>query len=305
MSEPLFSFAIYPYDRVLDPGELARVVKAGEDAGFDIVNFPYHLLPPHSSHEALHNRSWWDTTVLAGYLAGVTSRLRFLTTWVLPYYPPVQLAKAIATLDNVSNGRVIVSVGAGWYEEEFAQLGVPFAERGPITDEYLEAMIELWTADEPRFDGRYVSFEGVSFYPKPVQKPHPPLFIAGTGPRAFRRAVAHGDGWYPMAGSLAEIKGHIGDLRAKLREAGRDRPDFVFAKLLGMGADSEADDAARHVSGYDAEQPPRSPEEAVEHVSALVENGVNFAAVHFGWETPDELVAKLEEFGRGVIAKFR
>src|SRR5262249_40035933 len=152
--------------------ELVRVVQAGEAAGFDVVTFPEHLLPPPESHEALLNRSWWDLPALCSHLAAQTRRLRlYMNVCVLPYHPPVQFAKALATLDRVSNGRLILGVGTGWYEQEFERLGIPFAERGDITDEYARAMLELWTAERPSFEGRYVSFREVSFYPKPLQKP--------------------------------------------------------------------------------------------------------------------------------------
>jgi probable F420-dependent oxidoreductase len=304
-TRPQFAFAIFPYDG-LGSDELARVVQAGERAGFDIVHFPEHLLPPLSSHEALYNRTWWDLSVLCAFLAARTERIRFhLSVLVLPYHPPVQLAKALVTLDHVTNGRILVGVGAGWYEEEFEQLGIPFAERGAITDEYVEAMIELWTAEEPRFEGKYVSFENVSFYPKPVQKPHPPLIMGGTGARPFRRTAAHGAGWTPMTGTLEEAKGQIETVRALLREAGRDEPDFVFGRLMAMSPDTQGEKAAEHIRGHVAERAPTTPEERIEQVNAYVDAGVNLIQTHYSWKDPDDFIRQLEAVGRHVIARFR
>lgn len=110
--DPLFCFSIQPYDRLLEMDELVRVLQAGEAAGFDVVTLPDHLLPPPESHEALVNRRGWDLPALCAYLAAHTRRLRFyLNVTVLPYHPPIQFAKALATLDRVSNGHLIVGVG--------------------------------------------------------------------------------------------------------------------------------------------------------------------------------------------------
>jgi hypothetical protein len=120
--------------------------------------------------------------------AGATSRVRLGTTvLIVPYRNPVVTAKMVSTLDALSGGRVVLGVGAGWLAEESAALGVPFAERGPMTDEYLAAMRELWTSPAPSFAGKYTQFSGLQFEPKPVQKPHPPI-CRRPRPRPLRRA---------------------------------------------------------------------------------------------------------------------
>jgi alkanesulfonate monooxygenase SsuD/methylene tetrahydromethanopterin reductase-like flavin-dependent oxidoreductase (luciferase family) len=107
-------------------------------------------------------------------------------------------AKALATIDVLSEGRVTAGCGAGWMDEEFKALGVPpFAERGKVTDEYLRIFKTLWTEDDPRFEGSYVHFKDITFLPKPVQKPHPPLWIGGESPAARPRRRP-GDAWYPI-----------------------------------------------------------------------------------------------------------
>src|SRR6266567_4427207 len=112
---------------------------------------------------------------------------------------PVLTAKILSTIDVMSGGRIMVGVGAGWLEEEFEALGAPpFAERGKATDEYLQAFRELWTKDKPHFDGRFVKFTNIVFVPKPVQKPHPPLWVGGESGPAMRRAARLGNGWYPI-----------------------------------------------------------------------------------------------------------
>jgi probable F420-dependent oxidoreductase len=306
VDKPLFSFGIYPYDRLLDVDDLARVVQAGESAGFDVVGFPDHLLPPPESHEALFNQTWWDLPALCSFLAAKTSTIQFyLSVLVLPYHPPIQLAKALATLDHVSKGRTIVGVGAGWYEEEFIRLGVSFAQRGEMTDEYVRAIIELWTADRPSFEGKFVSFHDVSFYPKPFRKPHPPIVVGGTGPRPFRRAAAVGDGWVPMQGSHQQIAEQFKVIRVLASEAGRDPSTIWCGAGITMSSGSEAERAAEHIRGRAAAVVPKGVEEAVHEVRQLGDMGIDLISVSFRWDDPAAFVDQLSSFGEKVISRFR
>ena len=128
--------------------------------------------------------SWSHAMTVMSFVAGATSRIVVdSSVIVLPYHDPVVFAKAVSTLDVLSGGRVRVSIGVGHAEREFEILRVPFHERGRLTDEYLEAIIELWTSDVPEFHGTYVDFADVAFEPKPVQQPHPPIWIGGNSRR--------------------------------------------------------------------------------------------------------------------------
>jgi len=117
---------------------------------------------------------------------------------LLPLQHPIILAKALSTADWMSGGRIMVASGVGWDAEEFALLGVPFHERGRMADEYLAAIIELWTSKSPKFEGKYVSFDNVAFEPKPVQKPHLPIWIGGDADAALRRAARFASSWFPF-----------------------------------------------------------------------------------------------------------
>ena len=134
------------------------------------------------------------------YLAGVTTSIKLLSSvMVLPHRSPVLTAKMLATIDVLSQGRLIVGCGVGWMEEEFEAIGAPpYAERGAVGNEYLRVFKELWTSDDPSFDGDYANFSNIAFAPKPVQQPHPPLWIGGESPPALRRAGQLGDAWYPI-----------------------------------------------------------------------------------------------------------
>ena len=119
---------------------------------------------------------------------------------LLPLHHPVIAAKAIATLDRLTGGRALSTVGIGWNKEEYGALGVPFAKRGRIADEYLTAMLELRHSDSPSFDGEFVSFHDVAFGPKPIQKPHPPIWIGGDADAALRGRCRGRPGRFPRAG---------------------------------------------------------------------------------------------------------
>jgi probable F420-dependent oxidoreductase len=143
-----------------------------------------------------------ETLTTMSFLAGATERIRFVTSvMIAPYRNPIITAKMLASLDVLSQGRVIAGLGVGWMKEEFETLGAPpFAERGKVTDEYIKAFRELWTSENPSFRGKYCNFSDITFSPKPVQKPAIPIWIGGHSRHAIRRAARLGDGWHPIGG---------------------------------------------------------------------------------------------------------
>ena len=173
-------------------------------------------------------------TALA-FMAGATKRIRLATSvLIVPHRNPLVAAKALATLDVLSGGRLIVGVGVGWCREEFEAVGCePFDERGAVTDEYIRAFKELWTSDDPTFEGQYVSFSDIWFLPKPVQKPHPPFWVGGESRPAIRRAATLCDGWYPIGnnpafpvGTPEALQNSMERLRRTAERAGRN-PDEI------------------------------------------------------------------------------
>ena len=254
-----------------------------------------------------------DICVLAAHFAALTERIRFVFgALVIPLREPIALAKTLATLDQVSGGRISIVIGTGWLEAEFQALGVPFADRGRRTDEYLRVMRALWTQDEPAFSGEYVSFPPLHFEPRCVQVPHVPLWVGGTGAAPFRRLVEFGSGWCPMVGTFDEKAALIQTLKSKVSDAGRDPAGLAFVGSLTLGAlDAESarltrghhaterdlvDARARTVEAYGA-----ALDEIREHETA----GFTHLGVNIGWETTDELVTKLEEFAARVIVPIR
>src|SRR5262245_20714438 len=215
-----------------------ETAKAAERAGFGFLAVNDHIIVPASLDSAYpytQGGRWaaaehghcFDQLATLAFLAGCTERLRLLTSvMVVPHRPAVATAKMLATIDVLSNGRLILGAGAVWMKEEFAILGAPFTERGAATEKYLEAFKALWTMDRPAYGGRYVSFPEVIFAPKPVQKPYPPIWIGGESPAAVRRVVKLGDAWYPGNNNQAKpldtvtrLAAGIGELHAAARSA--------------------------------------------------------------------------------------
>ena len=140
-----------------------------------------------------------EALTVTAYLAALTTRVQLgISVLVLPQRSPVLVAKEVATLDCLSGGRLVLGVGAGYHEMQFRWLGADFQHRGRRLDEYIQAMRELWTAPEPRFEGQYVAFSDVVFLPRPVQPQGPPIVIGGSSPAVLRRVARLADGWHPV-----------------------------------------------------------------------------------------------------------
>ena len=188
-----FGFTLPNSGPLASPENLAILARRGEEMGFDVIGVGDHIVMPKSissrypyseSGDFPAGGECLEQPTLLSFVASHTSTARPLTSvMVLPYRSPVFVAKMLATIDVLSRGRLIVGVGVGWMREEFGALGSPpYDERGAVGDEYINAFKELWTSDDPAFEGKYCSFRGISFAPKPVQKPHPPIWVGGESP---------------------------------------------------------------------------------------------------------------------------
>lgn len=182
------------------PDAAARLGRAAEAAGFESLWVADHVVlpdPPSPERPMPPDQRLLDPIVALTFLAAHTTRILLGTgVIILPQRQALVLAKQLASLDVLSNGRLIFGLGVGWCEPEMRSVGVAFAERGRIADEYLAAMRAMWTQPKPAFRGRHVAFEGVQAMPRPVQTPTPPIVVGGRTPPAFRRAVTQGHGWY-------------------------------------------------------------------------------------------------------------
>jgi probable F420-dependent oxidoreductase len=305
-----FGFGVFPYSYV-SFAEAAELARLGDQLGYYAYTLPEHLLTPNWPQAPISTKFWYDTSVIGAYIAAVTTNIKLLTSVsVVPYHPPVQMAKTLATLDVVSNGRVRYGVGSGWMKAEFKRLGIPFKERAAITEEYLRAMKELWTSDTPSFSGKYVSFDNVAAYPKPVQKGGIPIFIGGFGDGPFRRVASLGNGWIPMSLSPKDVVKGLGQIKSLMEKNGRD-PKSLWVGVSG-GLDiglGETRQWQHDVLGEHSpvEMPPvvENLRQAVDVTGEYLRAGANYMSVGFKWRTAKELADKLEEFAREVMPKFR
>ncbi|HXH13810.1 MAG TPA: LLM class F420-dependent oxidoreductase [Alphaproteobacteria bacterium] len=214
------------------PENAMRLARAAEAAGFDSLWVADHVVlpdPPLPQRPMAADMRLLDPVVMLTFYAAHTTRIRLATgVIVLPQRNPLVLAKQLASLDVLSNGRLMFGLGVGWCEPEFQALGVPFEHRGSRGDEYLAAMRAIWTQENPAYQGRYVAFAGVKAQPQPVQRPTPPIIIGGRTTAAFRRAVEHGHGWYGFGLSVEQT---AQDIEALQKAAQRYRRPADLGQL--------------------------------------------------------------------------
>src|SRR6516165_9840110 len=165
---------------------------------------------------------------------------------LVPEHNPVVLAKQVASLDMLSGGRFDFGVGVGWLAEEFAAVGVPWERRADRTREYLKAMKLLWGEEEPEFKGEFCQFPRVCSYPKPIQKPHPPIIFGGESAPALRRVGEVGDGWFGVNVTLDDAKTKIQRMRHYAQAAGRDPDKLHFSVSPGIGSPVGLDEVKRY-----------------------------------------------------------
>jgi len=229
----------------IDPAFMA---KKAEDLGFESIWYAEHAaVPVHSdSHfPATGGDIPWtyshftDPYIALARASGATSKIKLGTGITLvPERNPLLLAKEIASLDLFSGGRFILGVGTGWLKEETELMGGDFEHRWTQTREAIEVMKELWTKEEAEYHGRYFDFPLVKSYPKPAQKPHPPIIIGGMAKNVLRRVVAHADGWLPNRVTPAEVEESRKKLDAMAEEAGRD-PKSITISIYGQAPDRD------------------------------------------------------------------
>jgi probable F420-dependent oxidoreductase len=277
--------------RARDPnvGERIREVAVAADRlGYDVVWTAEHLIFPYEIRTPYPYGGKFpfpvtdpilDAVTTLSYAAAVTSRVRLGSgVLVLPMHHPIALAKALATVDVLSNGRLLAGFGGGWLREEFELLGVPFRERGARMDEYLDLLKALWTEDRVNFRGRFFSIDDAAFFPKPVQHPHPPIWIGGDGEAALRRVGRSGDGWLASPRAFDRLSAAITTIRRHAEGAGRD------PSAIGVASSGGA----------------RSIDELIDLVPRLEQIGVTIVNVPalFWTKSVSEAVETMEQFAR-------
>jgi probable F420-dependent oxidoreductase len=232
-----FGLSMFITDETIAPVELGR---AAEDAGFEALFVPEHTHIPASREspwpggdelprEYSHTL---DPFVALSAIAATTERLRVGTGIALIVErDPIALAHEAATLDHVSGGRFELGIGAGWNLEEMRNHGTDPARRFAVMRERALAVREIWTQEEASFHGEFVDFDRIWSWPKPVQRPHPPIWLGGTGPRVLDRVLDYGDGWFPNMRDLDELGQRVAELQRRAGEAGRERIPVTYFGL--------------------------------------------------------------------------
>jgi probable F420-dependent oxidoreductase len=235
---------MFATDYAIRVDDLARALEA---RGLSSLWLPEHTHIPTSRKSPWPGgpelpKEYWhthDLFVALATAAAVTTKLRIGTGICLVVERvPIMLAKEVASLDALSRGRLMFGIGAGWNAEEMANHGTAFKTRWRLMKERVQAMKKIWTEDEPSFAGEFVNFEPLWSWPKPAQRPHPPVFLGGHGPKALERVVDYCDGWLPIGARAGDLFADLAALRKLATEKGRD-PKTIQVAVYGVPADRD------------------------------------------------------------------
>jgi probable F420-dependent oxidoreductase len=272
-------------------GVIDLAVRA-EELGFDSVWASEHVFNVSYVYERIGSKPYYEPLTVLTYVAAMTSTIGLGTSvLVLPYHNPIRLAKVASTLDVLSGGRLMLGVGVGVIEEELEAMGSPYAERGAISDEMLDVMIELWTKEDPVFDGKYTQFSGMKFTPKPVQKPYIPIIIGGTSRAAIRRAARVGTVWHPTALAPKALAEGMEYLKEQAVKAGRDPSEIGVSVSAAMG---DTHNHNRYSLGEE-------PEEIIERSLKYAEMGLERLVVSPNTRDQDQLRPIMEMLAEVVL----
>ncbi len=312
-----FGLNIGPRGAAGTPDGLLALATKAEQMGFAYVGIPDHIVFPKSSESRYpYNVDGKHPSNVTGYaleqlscltwLAGQTKTVRLLTSvMVVPHRHPILTAKILATLDVLSRGRLTVGVGVGWLEEEITALGAAtFRQRGAASDAFIRAFHELWRSADPKGDGTFARLDGLVFEPKPVQKPHPPIWIGGEGAVARRRVAQLGDGWYPLIRNPQvpldrpeTFKAALADVHAQVAAVGRDPGSIdiaVYANGLSLGqARKDADGRRTSFTG--------SADEIADDARAFVAAGAKHIMIGFESNDLNHSLDRIEAFAMDVM----
>jgi len=299
-----------------EPDALADIAKLGDRLGFFCMLMPDHIPQPNQINSTYPysltgdilaagqsgDGEWPEQITTLAYLAGVTEQIKLVTSvMIIPYRNPILTAKMLSTLDMLSKGRLILGAGVGWMEEKFELLDAPpFAERGAVTNEYLQAFIELWTKEDPKYEGKYVNFSDITFLPKPVQKPYPPIWIGGQSKPAIRRAAQIGDCWHPVGAIPAaplepeELAENLVLLHQYAEKAGRDPAAIQVSVKAPLYDAGDSSGPRRRFSG--------SSDEVRQDVQTYSDVGVTHLIFDFRTGDPKQTEDRMARFSEEVMA---
>jgi probable F420-dependent oxidoreductase len=274
-----------------------QIAQEAEALGYDSIWTTDHVMVPHENPEPYGHVL--ESIVMLSYLAPLTSRVKLGTSIiVLPQREPVLAAKQLATLDDLSGGRLIVGLGIGWNQKEYGFLGASFHNRGRRMDEYIRVLKELWTSAEPAFDGEFVKFGDCFFSPRSPQPGGPPILIGGFSEAAFRRAATLGDGWHATAPSVEDFATGM----RRVRELAQGRP--MTGSLRIRVTFDRTLPSRTSGSGYRSAHLDGSADEIAEKLRAYQQAGVDTLVAHFGVDDLSSFVEDMRRFASEIRPRF-
>jgi probable F420-dependent oxidoreductase len=298
--------------RATGPDTLMEAARSAEAQGFDAVWSADRIVTPwqintsypySENHEFIvpPDRPFLDSLTCLAFLATCTEKITLgISVLVLPYRHPLYWTRVAASIERLSRGRLIMGVGVGWMEEEFAALGIPFKDRGRMTDEQLQIVSKLWTEEHISFNGQFYRFQDLAFYPKPIQQQRIPIWVGGEGIHAQRRAARYGDAWFPYFVEItpAELRAGYDNVLRLAREAGRDPAQIQLTCCRQIEVTHEpVPQDQRHLRG--------TPEQLVEALQPYREIGVDHLALQFMVPRWPDRVEQIERFAREAMPLLR
>ena len=282
-----------------DPGDVIDIATSAEQMGFHSVWVNHHVLHAGYVLKRLDDRPYYDALTTLTYVAALTKSVRLGTSvLVLPYLNPVVLAKSLATLDVLSGGRLTVGAGVGALRHESDSLGSDYSQRGAYTDESISVMKALWTQQDPVFEGAFYTFSGVKFAPKPLQQPHPPLWIGGQSRAAMRRAARLGDGWHPTGLTPQELAGKVEYLESQVKAAGRSMSDITISVRQELDVlDSPSAEGQGSMIG--------APDQLLSNIEAYASSGVQEIVTPVSTSDVAHVHRVMEAFATKVMPRAR
>jgi probable F420-dependent oxidoreductase len=286
-----FGFSLSNNQGIEDVQSIVRLATRAEALGFDSVWASDHVFNVSYVYERIGDRPYYDPLTILSYIAAVTTRIGLGTSvLVLPYHHPMRLAKAAATLDVLSGGRVILGVGVGVIAQELNAMGVPFEARGAWTDEAIAIMRGLWTQDMLAHQGRFYQFSGMAFSPKPQQKPHIPILVGGVSRAAIRRAARVGNGWHPTAMEPEVLRESMQYLAEQAQAVGRDAVEIPVSVSVPL----QGGRPGRYALGVE-------PAEMIRKIQALAKLGVDTVVISPYTGAAQEMTQALEVIAGEVM----
>ena len=291
-----FGIALPNFGRDARKDVLGKLAITAEELGFDSIWVSDHIVIP-NSHKGF-GEVFYEPFVTLAYVSSITEKISLGTSVIiLPYRNPLVLAKMISTLDVLSEGRLLLGVGVGWLKDEFEALSVPYTDRGSRTDEHLEAMKVLWTRKHPKFNGKFYKFSNISFFPKPFQKPYPPIWIGGNSKRAIERAARSGDGWHAVGLTPEEMKYKSKYLMGLVKNRNKRKSEFVISlrKNLQVIGPIERD---RKID--ERELLRASPEKIAKSIEKYAESGVSHVVFQVLGGSIDDIINTMKIFSEEI-----